>query len=51
LNGIFSLIMCAPRYISIIIVRDFIVIICLFFQTFFLSALAFTQIIFSKYFN
>jgi hypothetical protein len=51
LNAIFGLLLFVPRYISIVILRDLIVIISLFGQAFLLSGLAFTQIIFSKYFN
>ena len=51
LNAIFGLLLFIPRYISIILLRDLIVIVCYFGQSFLLSGLAFTQIIFSKYFN
>lgn len=51
LNAIFGILLFAPRYISIVILRDLIVIISLFGQSFILAGLAFTQIIFSKYYN
>ena len=50
-NVLIGLLFFVPRYTAINILRDFIVVFCIFFQAFILAALAFTQIIFSKYFN
>lgn len=50
-NTSFAIILCSPRYISNIILRDIIVGICYFGQAFFAASIAFTQVIFSHFFD
>jgi hypothetical protein len=51
INFLFSIVMLFPRHIGHVALRDAIILSCLFIQTLSSSALAYTQVIFSCYFN